>query len=126
MLVQSQERKEKGQKERKIEVNEHAHTLHSFFSPPTDIRIYTKVVHTTMSPTCMIKPKQSIYQQKPKPKYLKNKSSESDIDRRQSSPHVFLALEQKIEGSTTTRVLKYGTDEHIYIDLDIKCRYVYH
>ncbi len=31
LFISSQERKEKGQKERKIEVNEHERTLHSFF-----------------------------------------------------------------------------------------------
>jgi hypothetical protein len=80
LFSQSQERKEKGQKEREIEVNDHEHTLHSFFfSSPTDTRVYTKVIRTNMSPTCMIKPKQSIYQQKSKPKYIKNKQSKSDI-----------------------------------------------
>jgi len=51
----------------------------------------------------MIKPKQSIYQQKSKPKYVKTKPK------------------QKIEGSMATTETKQVIDEYIYIELDTKC-----
>ncbi|CAF4960659.1 unnamed protein product, partial [Rotaria sp. Silwood1] len=56
-----------------------------------------------MSPTCMIKPKQSVYQQKSRTKSLKYKPK------------------QKIEGSMTTQEIKQDDDEYINIELDTKC-----
>jgi hypothetical protein len=124
LFIQSQERKEKGQEERKIEVNEHKHTLHSFFFLfPTDARIYTKVVHMNMSPSCIIKPKQSVYQPKSKLKnFSKNKQSNEHILKSKLSLHIIFVLESQIEGSMTTTDTKQESDKNIYIELDLKCR----
>ncbi|CAF1153457.1 unnamed protein product [Rotaria sordida] len=56
-----------------------------------------------MSPTCMIRPKQSIYQQKSRSKSFKHKPK------------------HKIEGFMTTSETKRDNDEYIYIELDTKC-----
>ncbi|CAF1400019.1 unnamed protein product, partial [Rotaria sordida] len=56
-----------------------------------------------MSPTCMIRPKQSIYQQKSRSKSFKHEPK------------------HKIEGFMTTSETKRDNDEYIYIELDTKC-----
>ncbi len=114
--------KRKGRKKENRSERARTHIAFISFSPPTDTRIHTKVVHTNMSPTCMIKPKQSIYQQKSKPKYIKNKPSKENICKLQLSLHICVILEDKIQGSMTTTETKQEIDEHIYIELDIKCR----
>ncbi|CAF3422112.1 unnamed protein product [Rotaria socialis] len=56
-----------------------------------------------MSPTCMIKPKQSMHQQKSKSKSLKHK------------------LNQDIEESIMVTRKKHENEEYLYVELDTKC-----
>jgi hypothetical protein len=71
----------------------------------------------------MIKPKQSIYQSKAKPKYVKNKQSKQCFYKTTIiiSSNDF-CIEQKVEETMTTTETKSEIDEHIYIELDTKCR----
>jgi hypothetical protein len=125
LVVHSISREERERAGRKKNRSERAqtHIAFIFFLFPTDARIYTKVVHMNMSPSCMIKPKQLVYQPKSKLKnFSKNKQSNSHILKSKLSLHRICVLESQIEGSMTTTDTKQESDKNIYIELDLKCR----